>query len=80
MRPAISFAVAVMLALVSNTAVWAETPAGSRAETALESAAKQNKYLFIFFYDRDDSRTHKYEERVRRSHAENERSGRLDCD
>ena len=60
MRLVIELSLAVMLGLGmtidAKAASPAEgsTPTASRAATALETAAKHNKYLFIFFFDKED--------------------------
>ena len=56
-RLAIELSLALMLGLAGTTAAWADPPANgseataSRATKALKEAAKNNKYLFIFFFD-----------------------------
>jgi hypothetical protein len=60
---AVGLSLAGMLALgmtaVASAAPPAEQPAAAagRATTALKSAAKHNKYLFIFFFEKEDSQT-----------------------
>jgi hypothetical protein len=63
MRLTVELSLAVMLGLGMTTDVKAALPTegsasiASRAATALETAAKHNKYLFILFFDKEDSRT-----------------------
>ena len=63
-RLAIELALAVMLGFGSTAGARAEpvakesAPTASRVSTALKKAAKQNKYLFIFFFqDAEDMQT-----------------------
>ena len=63
MRVAMKLSLALILALGMSVGLRAESPAeesaksDSRAAKALEKAAKQNKYLFIFFFDKEDEQT-----------------------
>jgi hypothetical protein len=63
MRFVIGLSLAISLALGMAVDTMAQPPAdgaaptASRAAAALADAAKQNKYLFIFFYQYDDSNT-----------------------
>ena len=63
MRLAVELSLAVMLGLGMTIAAKAASPTegsaptAGRAATALETAAKDNKYLFIFFFDKEDSHT-----------------------
>ena len=54
-RSAVGLSLAVMLGL--GTALHAQAAAASRGTTALENAAKTNKYLFIFFFEGQDAHT-----------------------
>jgi len=62
-RLAIELSLAVMLAVGITTGTKADSPAkesaptASRATVALKAAAKHNKYLFIFFFDKEDQQT-----------------------
>jgi hypothetical protein len=64
MRVAMTLSLALVLALGITTGLRAQSPAKesakteSRATTALKKAAKENKYLFIFFFqDPEDMQT-----------------------
>jgi hypothetical protein len=63
MRFVMGLSLAVMLAFGLAVDTKAQPPAdnsaptASRAVAALESAVKHDKYLFIFFFDRDDPQT-----------------------
>jgi hypothetical protein len=63
MRFVIGLSLAITLAFGMNVDTKADPPAegsamtASPAAAALETAAKHNKYLFIFFFDKDDSQT-----------------------
>jgi hypothetical protein len=63
MRFAVELSLAVMLGLGMTTDAKAASPAEesaptvSRATAALEKAAKHDKYLFILFFDKEDSHT-----------------------
>jgi hypothetical protein len=63
MRLAIGMSLAITLALGMTVDTKADppkdnsAPTASRAAAAMETAAKHNKYLFIFFFDKEDSHT-----------------------
>jgi len=63
MRFVIGLSLAVTLALGMTFDTKAESPAkdsastASRAAAAMKAAAKHDKYLFIFFFDKEDSHT-----------------------
>jgi hypothetical protein len=63
MRFVIELSLAIALAFGMTVSTKADpladnaAPAASRAAAALETAAKHDKYLFIFFFDKDDSQT-----------------------
>lgn len=62
-RLAVALSLAVMLGLVITMGAKAQSPAdgagsaGSRAAAAIDKAAKENKYLFIFFFAAQDAHT-----------------------
>jgi hypothetical protein len=62
-RLAIGLSLAATLALGMTTSARADSPTeksaptASRATAALKSAAKQNKYLFVFFFEKEDAQT-----------------------
>jgi hypothetical protein len=62
-RLPIELSLAVMLALGLTTVAKADSPAkdsapaAGRAAAALKAAAKHDKYLFIFFFDKEDAQT-----------------------
>jgi len=63
MRLAIELSLAVMLGFGLTTDAKAASPtegsapSASRATAALKTAAKHDKYLFIFFFDKEDAQT-----------------------
>jgi hypothetical protein len=57
MRFVIALSLTVMVGLVMTTNAKAESPTAGRSAAALEAAAKHNKYLFIFFFDKEDAHT-----------------------
>ena len=62
-RLAVGLSLAVMLGLGMAAAAKAAAPAeksastAGRATAALQAAAKHDKYLFIFFFDKEDAQT-----------------------
>ena len=56
-RLAVGLSLAVVLGLGMTAAVKADSPTASRATAAMEKAAKDNKYLFIFFFAGQDENT-----------------------
>ncbi|MEN6406631.1 MAG: hypothetical protein ABFC77_09180 [Thermoguttaceae bacterium] len=68
MRLAMKLSLAVVLGLGMTMNVKAASPTegaspnASRAVAALEAAAKQNKYLFVFFFDKQDAHTNAMQE------------------
>jgi hypothetical protein len=60
---AIELSLAVLLGVGTASYAQAAPPAGDsaptagRADKALKAAAKSNKYLFVFFFDKDDAQT-----------------------
>ena len=81
MRLAIELSLAVMLGLGMTTDAKAASPTegsaptASRAAAALETAAKHNKYLFIFFFDKEDSHTSAMKGVFQKAMAEDEPIG-----
>jgi hypothetical protein len=57
MRLVFALSLAVMFGLGIAIDAGAESPTAGRSSSALETAAQHNKYLFIFFYDQEDSHT-----------------------
>jgi hypothetical protein len=63
MRSAIGMSLAITLALAMTVDVKADPPrdnsvaTAGRAAAALEAAVKHNKYLFIFFFEKEDAQT-----------------------
>jgi hypothetical protein len=63
MRLAIGLSLAITLALVMTVDTKAappkdnSAPTASRAAAAMDTAAKHDKYLFIFFFDKEDAHT-----------------------
>ena len=57
MRLVFAISLAVMFGFGITIDARAESPTAGRSASALETAAQHNKYLFIFFYDREDSHT-----------------------
>jgi hypothetical protein len=56
-RLVVELSVAVILVIGIVAYAKAEATSGSRAAVALEKAAKENKYLFVFFFRGQDSQT-----------------------
>ena len=86
MRLVVELSLAVMLGLGMTIDAKAASPTegsaptASRAATALETAAKDNKYLFIFFFDKARRAHQCHERRLSGGDGEDDRSGRFDGD
>ena len=75
---AVMLGVAVAIAAKAASPTEGSAPAAGRAAAALETAAKDNKYLFIFFFDKEDSHTNAMKAVLRSGGGKDERPGRFD--